>query len=463
MNGRRTLRLGFAGQFLAFGFIVLVGGMLTIGFWIQREITDAVINRTAGVTSLYVNAMLSPHIESLRDGRTLDASAVESLDRMLEGPGLARDIVAFKIWAADGTVLYSPNKALIGQSFAVEGHLSEAFSGGVVSRISDLSDAENMYESQVWDTLIETYAPIRLEGSTRPVTVAEFYQTPAALQDEIRSAQIRSWLIVVLATVVMYALLAGIVGRASGVMKSQRRELEENVTHLGGLLEQNRKLQDRMRQAAGRTTALNEEYLRRISADLHDGPAQDVSFALLRLDDIAGPAASSPHGQSKQPEDMQTIRYALDSAMTDIRSIASGLRLPELEDLNPTDTAQRVVRDFERATGTEVEFHADGVPAASSLPAKITIYRVLQEALANSYKHAPGATQTVRMSSDGAEVRLTIADNGPGFDPATVTDNGAQGLVGMRERVEMLGGWVEIDTKMDRGTTVTASVPLHDE
>jgi signal transduction histidine kinase len=455
--------LGFAGQFLAFGLIVLVGGMLTIGFWIQREIREAVINRTAGVTSLYLNAMLSPHIESLRDGRTLDASAVESLDRILEGPGLARDIVAFKMWAADGTVLYSPSKALIGQSFAVESALSEAFSGDVVSRISDLSDPENIYESQNWDTLIETYAPIRLEGSTRPVTVAEFYQTPDALHDEIRSAQIRSWLIVVLATVVMYVLLAGIVGRASGVMKSQRRELEENVTHLSGLLEQNRNLQGRMRQAAGRTTALNEKYLRRISADLHDGPAQDVSFALLRLDDLAGPAGSSPHGQSKQPEDRQTIRYALDSAMTDIRSIASGLRLPELEDLNPTDTAQRVVRDFERATGTEVEFHADGAPAAASLPVKITIYRVLQEALANSYKHAPGATQTVRMSSDGAEVRLTIVDNGPGFDPATVPDNGALGLVGMRERVEMLGGWVEIDTEMDRGTTVTASVPLHDE
>ena len=158
-------KLSFAGQFLAFGLVVLVGGMVTIGLWIQYEIREAVINRTAGVTSLYVNNVLSPHIASLTDGPSLTDEAIETFDEMLQETGLARDIVAFKIWASDGTVLYSPNRALIGETFLVESHLSEAFEGNVVSHVSGLSEPENLYESQLWDSLIETYAPVRVEGS----------------------------------------------------------------------------------------------------------------------------------------------------------------------------------------------------------------------------------------------------------------------------------------------------------
>ena len=454
----RLPRLSFASQFLAFGLVVLVGGMLTIGFWIQREIRAAVINRTAGVTSLYVNSLLFPHIESLRDDPKLTDDAVAAFDEMLLEAGLARDIVAFKIWAPDGTVLYSPNRALTGQIFAVGDRLKEAFNGGVVSHISDLREPENAYESQLWDSLIESYVPIRLDGTDRPVAVAEFYQTPDELLDEINSARLRSWIVVGLATVIMYVLLGGIVGRASRVMESQRRELEENVTRLGGLLDQNRRLRDRMSTAAGRTTALNEQYLRRISADLHDGPAQDVSLALLRLESLA-PSEDGPG----IGDDLTTVGDALESAMTDLRAIAAGLRLPELEGLSSAETAHRVVFDFERLTRSEVEHHTDTAPGDTPLPIKITIYRVLQEALANSYRHAPGSAQRVDLLSEGQAIVLKVTDDGPGFDPDTATGNGALGLAGIRERVEMLGGHVEIVTGTGRGTTVTARLPLGEQ
>jgi signal transduction histidine kinase len=456
----RLPRLSFAGQFLAFGLVVLLGGMLTIGFWIQREIKEAVTNRTAGVTSLYVNSLLAPHVESLRNGPMLTEEAVAAFDHMLLETGLARDIVAFKIWAPDGTVLYSPNRALIGKAFPVESHLSEAFGGGVVSHISDLGEPENVYESQLWDSLIETYAPVRLDGTTRPVAVAEFYQTPDALLDEIRDARLRSWGIVGLATVVMYALLAGIVGRASRVMESQRRELEENVTRLGGLLEQNSELQNRMRKAAGRAAALNEQYLRRISADLHDGPAQDVSLALLRLEGLEEHSDDSDNQEQNRRQEAHTIRRALQSAMADLRAIAAGLSLPQLEQLTPAETAHRVVADFERVTGTSVNIDASSAPVDASLPHKITIYRVLQEALANGFRHAPGASQRVTLRTDGEDLVIEVADDGPGFDPEAASGNGSLGLAGMRERVEMLGGRLDIESGSRRGTIVTAHIPV---
>jgi signal transduction histidine kinase len=448
--------MNLSGQFLLFSLMILVAGMVSIGLWIQREIEEAVTHRTAEVTALYVNSLVSPQLQSLDDDSLLSPADVEAFDLLLTETALGSDIVAFKLWAADGTVLYSPNDALIGQTFDTHPELERAFAGEIVAELSDLSKPENVYERQLWELLIETYAPVRLEGSRQVVAVAEFYQNPDHLLGEIRSAQLRSWLFVGAATLVMYLLLVGIVHRVSNIIESQRRELEGNVTRLRDLLAQNRRLQDRMQAAAGRTTALNERYLHRISADLHDGPAQNVSLALLRLEDLDRNVGNLP----SDDQDLNTVRSSLDSALTDLRSIARGLRLPEIEDLSPADTARRVLKDFERATGREVEFQHQEVPIDAPLPLKITIYRVLQEALANSFRHANGASQKVTMTSKGNDLNLEIVDDGAGFDPQSAHGDEALGLIGMRERVELLGGRFEVANRTPTGTKLLVSLPL---
>jgi signal transduction histidine kinase len=381
---------------------------------------------------------------------------VEVFDLLLTETALGPDIVAFKLWAPDGTVLYSPNQALIGQSFDPHPELEQAFEGDIVAELSDLSKPENVYERQLWDSLIETYAPVRREGTEEIVAVAEFYQRPDALLADIDRAQTRSWLFVGAATLVMYLLLVGIVHRVSNVIESQRSELEGNVARLRDLLTQNRRLQERMQAAAGRTTAMNERYLHRISADLHDGPAQNVSLALLRLEDLDQQAGN----QANDAEDLNTVRSSLDSALTDLRSIARGLRLPEIQDLSPAATARRVLKDFERATGREVEFQHQEVPTDAPLPLKITIYRVLQEALANSFRHANGASQKVTMTSNGNDLNLEIVDDGAGIDPESVHGDEALGLIGMRERVELLGGRFEVTNRTPTGTRIRVCLPL---
>jgi signal transduction histidine kinase len=455
-------RLSLPGRFLLFSLLVLLTGMVTIGLWIQHEIGEAVTHRTAEVTALYVNSFVSPHLQSLTETSPLEPHAVEAFDELLDGTALGRDIVAFKIWAADGTVLYSANPGLIGQNFDTRGQLAEAFAGSLVSEVSDLSKPENVYEAQSWDSLIETYTPVRLSDTGDIVAVAEFYQRPDSLLSDIRRAQVRSWLFVGAATVIMYLLLAGNVRRVGNIMKSQQDALEGNVNRLRDLLSSNKKLQDRMREAAGKTTALNEKYLHRISADLHDGPAQNVALALLRMESL-GDALKEDAGtndRSREFEDLSTVQSSLDSALADIRSIAQGLRLPEIEGLAPADTARRVIHDFERVTGKTVEFLSRDVPGWAPLPVKITIYRVLQEALANGYKHAGEANQSVTMTSDGSELSLEIVDDGPGFDSTVALGDETLGLSGMRERVEMLGGRFEVANGAGSGTTVRARLPL---
>ena len=448
-------KLNLSGKFLLFSLMILLAGMVSIGLWIQREIKEAVTNRTAEVTALYVNSFVSPVLQSQDGSASLSADNVEVFDRLLTDTALGRDIVAFRIWAADGTVLYNQNKELIGQRFAAHSHLEQAFAGDVVSEVSDLSNPENVYEAEMWDSLIETYAPVWREGTEQVVAVAEFYQRPDPLLADISRAQTRSWFFVGSATLIMYLLLVGIVRRVGNIIETQRSELEGNVTRLSDLLAQNLSLRDRMQAAAGRTTALNEKYLHRISADLHDGPAQAVALALLRLEDLEqGTGVESS-------DDLRTVKSSLDLALTDLRSIAGGLRIPEIQDLSPTETARRVLKEFERVTGKAVQFQARNVPAEAPLPVKITVYRVLQEALVNSFKHSDGASQAVTMTSEGEDVSLEIVDDGPGIDAQSIGDTETLGLIGMRERVEILGGRFAVTDRFPRGTRVSVSLPLN--
>ena len=450
-------RLSFAGQFVVLSFVILTFGMLTIGLWVQSAVEQVVINRTAGVTALYVDSFVSPLVQELPERGELSPTDRADLDRLITRTPLGSQIVSFKIWSPGGEILYSPNPELVGRTFEISDALQRAFGGEVVSEVSDLTDPENEYERADWETLIETYAPVRSEGSGTVFAVSEFYQLPDVLQAEVRSAQVRGWAIVGIATLVMFLLLVGMVRRASNTIRAQRADLLENLDDLRTALEENRLLQARVSKAAARTTTLNERFLRRVSADIHDGPAQDVSLALLRIEGIAETLEGDGRGSR---DDLERLRTALRSALADLRAITHGLRAPSVEDLSPCETARRAVTDFERISGEAVTVHCEGSSSPAPPPVNITIYRVVQESLANSYKHAGAASRAVRLTTADSRVEVEISDDGSGFDPAAVSHEAAMGLVGMRERVELLGGTFTLTSTRGQGTVVRAVLPL---
>lgn len=450
-------RLSFTWQFVVLSFAILVLGMVTIGLWISSAVEEAVVNRTAGVTALYVDSFVSPLVQGLSEQGELSPAERADLDRLIIGTPFGEQVVSFKVWSPQGEVIYSPNPDLVGRTFAVDGHLLEAFNGEVVSEISDLTELENEYERSRWETLIETYAPVRSEESGAVFAVSEFYQLPDTLEDEIRRAQIRGWLIVGIATLVMYLLLIGMVRRASTTIRIQRSELLDNLHELQAALDDNRRLQARVSKAAARTTTLNERFLRRVSADIHDGPAQDVSLALLRVEGIAEGLDGNGRGSR---EDVKRLRSALDSALVDLRAISHGLRAPSVEDLTPGEAARRAVTDYERMSGESITFEALGESFSGSPPVNITVYRVVQESLANSFKHARSASRKVEVTRTDSQVEILISDTGPGFDLARVSGGQTLGLVGMRERVELLGGSFTVTTRPGSGTEVQATLPL---
>ena len=457
-------RLSLSQQFMIASLVILVLAALGLGWWVGRQIERSVVHRTAETTALFVDSFVAPNLQELSTSDRLTPAHIATLDRLLEDTPLGQQIVAFKVWDANGRVLYSAEPAAIGQTFPMGESLQAAWTGEVESEISTLDAAENILERTQRSELLETYSPVRLGGSDEIIAVAEFYQTVDALQRDIATAQQRVWLAVGLSMTGIYLLLAGFVGRASDTIDRQRDALSDQVIQLTDLLAQNEALHDRVRRAAARTTALNERVLRRISADLHDGPVQDLGLALLRLDPVAAHVAETEPPGSAIRGDLDVIHGSMQRALGEIRAISAGLGVPQLNDLTLPQTLARAVRVHEGRTGTAVAFDLDGTPDRASLPVKITLYRLVQEALTNAYRHAGGAGQAVSLRYDSGRLHVAVSDTGPGF-----VDGGAAewdkhlGLVGMRERVESLGGNFRVASAPGQGTRVIADLRIDGE
>jgi signal transduction histidine kinase len=155
------------------------------------------------------------------------------------------------------------------------------------------------------------------------------------------------------------------------------------------------------------------------------------------------------------------IESSLNHALQEVRAISCGLGLPQLGELALVETIARVVRAHERRTGTRVTLNLEGLPAQASLPVKITLYRVIQEALNNAYLHAGGISQHVRTRCEASDLIVEVSDQGSGFDATQVAGSDERlGLVGMRERVESLGGLFRIESDPGSGTKVIAHLSL---
>ncbi len=463
---RRLLgRLTLAQRFMLASFIILVAGMAGLGAWVAQQIEEGVVHRTAATTALYVDSFIAPELQELKTGSTISPEHIANLQNLLHGTPFGQQIAAFKIWDLRGQVLYSSNPAEIGQDFPNNERAAAAAQGEVMARISDLTDEENVLDRSSGEkSLLEIYSPVRVNRMSRIIAVAEFYQNTDALQVEMMDAQRQTWLIVGGATLIMYLLLASFVGRASNTIVRQQNELGAQVTRLQELLTQNEELHERVRRAAARTTALNERFLRRISAELHDGPAQDLGVGLLRLDHVSGRCSTcqlAGEAAAQNSQDLEIVAGSMRHALQELRALSSGLGVPQLTALSLADTVHRAVQAHERRTNTHVALEVGALPAGAALPVKITIYRVIQEALNNAYRHAGAAGQSVRVHNADGYLDVQVSDRGPGFVVGREADwDEHLGLVGMRERVESLGGIFSVNSKPGEGTRVSARLPL---
>ncbi len=464
-------------QFLLLSFPILLGATLAIGWWVGRQVEDSVVHRTGAVTALYVDSFVAPHVQTLRRGEVLSAADIEAIGADLASTPLGQKIVSLKIWRPDGLVLYSNDASTMGRKFPIDHGLADALAGHIFSEISARSNAEQTQHGQPMPRLIETYTPIHADRTGEVIAAAEFYERPDEVDREAGAAQRRSWLLVAGTMLTMYLMLFVLVRRGSRTIVQQRAELSDKVLQLTQLNQQNQQLQERVIRAAERASTLNENLLQRISADIHDGPGQDLGFALMQLQNAVDAAPSEGAGwpSAWSSKHLEPARLAVQSALLDLRAISSDLELPDIGPLGAAELVARVVRDFQGKTGTLVSVQTStGLPDAGvsgaaatdefpepSFRVKVTLYRLLQESLSNAHRHAQGRQCRVLLHHDGVSLRVEISDAGLGFNTQAAVAEAQLGLRGMRQRVEVLGGSFELHSAPGAGTTIRVTLPLH--
>lgn len=448
----RWRHLSLAGQFALVGSGVLLVGMIVISIWVTRQIADGVIRNTAASTALYMSSFVEPLVQDLAHGDTLSPQSQAELDRLRTETPLGRRVVSIKVWKEGGFVAYSSNKQNIGKTFGTSPDIERALAGDVTAQFGTLEDADDKFEQAAGVPLLEIYSPIREIGTGRIIAVAEFYEAATALKSNLFWTRLKSWLVVGTVTLMMFGMLSGIVMRGSQTIIRQRFALENHVGELSALLAQNEELRDRVQRASRRTAELNEKYLRRIGADLHDGPAQFLALAALRLDALDSLLADSPTNPSGR-SDIDVVRDSLADALTDIREISTGLTLPELDDLSPAKLLRNAANAHERRTKTKVEVDIQSAPDDLDKSIKICLYRFVQETLSNAFRHAGGVGQRLTCRFDGGALEVTVSDTGPGFDPSRkVEGSHGLGLPGLRERIESIGGDLQVVSAPGQGT-----------
>ena len=209
-----------------------------------------------------------------------------------------------------------------------------------------------------------------------------------------------------------------------------------------------------------RTNAAIEGERNRIARDLHDGPVQGVSAASLSLEAVllmlkAGEIDAGLGILSK-------VRSELSEEADNLRRLMSGLRPPLLEERGLIPALRETVDRFGRDNLVHTEFSGR---ASGEIPQDLETlaYRVVQEALSNSAKHANPVSVTVAVETTGGQLRVEIIDDGEGFDAGKAREylqSGRVGLASMRERVELANGTFMVHSAPGRGTTVVASLPM---
>ena len=208
------------------------------------------------------------------------------------------------------------------------------------------------------------------------------------------------------------------------------------------------------RDAVRRVVQAQELERRRLARELHDETGQALTSILLGLKPLEDALADHPAHDA-----LGGLREQVVSALQDVRRLAVELRPAVLDDFGLVPALERLTDAFAEQSGIRVDFHSALGPARLPSEVETTLYRVVQESLTNIVKHANARNVSVSLARRESGVAAVIEDDGAGFDQRTVRTEGI-GLLGMRERLALIDGRLEVESRPGAGTTIVAEVPF---
>ncbi|KEO84045.1 sensor histidine kinase [Tumebacillus flagellatus] len=235
--------------------------------------------------------------------------------------------------------------------------------------------------------------------------------------------------------------------------------LSGDLSQIGNVLknvEQRRFLGIRVIQA-------QEEERKRVAREIHDGPAQTMANVVLRAEICE---KMLDRDVEKVRSELRELKDSVRASLSEVRQIIFDLRPMALDDLGLAPTLRRYMADFQDKYKIATELKVFGREKRFNNSLEVAVFRSIQEALNNIWKHAKASTATVRLELTEKQVNVHIEDNGIGFDVSEATsgpEGGHFGLLGIKERIQLLEGRLEIKSNRGKGTKVILSLPITDE
>ncbi len=208
-----------------------------------------------------------------------------------------------------------------------------------------------------------------------------------------------------------------------------------------------------------------EEERKRISREIHDGPAQLMANLALRTEIVERMLGKQEYGRVQ--EEVADLKKQVRFSLEEIRKVIFNLRPMALDDLGLIPTLRKYTRDYEDKNRIRTVFETRGKEYRLSSAMEAAVFRLIQEALTNAAKHGDPTHVVVEIAYQTQLVKISIRDNGSGFNTEILEQKANQhthfGLIGMRERVELLEGRMEIESAENQGTKIVIHIPTNVE
>lgn len=231
--------------------------------------------------------------------------------------------------------------------------------------------------------------------------------------------------------------------------------LMSDLQQVGELLED-----AKMKQEFGlKIIEAQEEERKRLSREIHDGPAQMMANVMMRSDLIE--RVYNEHGGIEAIKEIKDLKKMVRNALYEVRRIIYDLRPMALDDLGLVPTLKKYLQTTEEYH-KKIKINFSNIRDEKRLPSKyeVALFRLIQESVQNALKHADATEIKVKLEIDRTKVIVVVKDNGKGFN-MNEKKKDSFGLIGMRERVELLEGELSIDSKVGVGTIVIIQIPLN--
>ncbi|MER1957449.1 MAG: sensor histidine kinase [Solibacillus sp.] len=217
--------------------------------------------------------------------------------------------------------------------------------------------------------------------------------------------------------------------------------------------------QAKIKQEFGiRIIKAQEEERKRLSREIHDGPAQMMANVLMRSNLID--RIYREKGAEKALQEIQDLKVNVRNALSEVRRIIYDLRPMALDDLGITPTLKKYLSTvMEYNPGADIQFISYNNERRISSDYEVAIFRLVQESVNNALKHGKSSLIHVKIEWLRDEINVVVKDNGKGFDTDNVRE-GSFGIIGMKERIDLLKGTINISSAVGKGTTVLMKIPL---